>query len=93
MTKIKEALTSGEKKGRRLAQVALAMIGVLASHGGTLPGYHPAVYSVTETSREIVRAAFWDPVPTLIVAVLGVIAVGLVSWMNWTPDATVGLPK
>ena len=90
MTKIKEALISGENKGRRLIQVTLSMIGVLVSHGGTLPGYTPAVMSA---ERVELQAAFWAPWPTALVIYLGVFGVGLTAWANWKPDAPVGLPK
>jgi hypothetical protein len=90
MTKIKEALISGENKGRRLAQVALAMIGVVVTHGGTLPGYTEAVMT---DERVVIVPAYWDAGPTLVVIYLAVLGVGLTAWMNWKPDATVGLPK
>ncbi len=76
------------KGGKRLVAVLLAMIGVITTHEGTLPGYTPAVYETVFDVRTLVSAGHWEDWPNMTVIALGVIAVGLTTWSSWKSNGT-----
>ena len=82
VARIKYALSTGWSRG---LAVVLAMIGMIATHEGTLPGYTEAIYTTIEGERVMLMAGYWQDWPTLVVIVLGIVGLGITTLKDWKP--------
>ncbi len=80
------------KGSKRLVAVLLAMIGVITTHEGTLPGYTAPVFETFNNVRTLVAPGYWEPWPTLVVIALGVAGVMLTTWSSWKSNGVPAPP-
>ena len=87
---IKNRISNG---WRRSLAVILAMIGMIATHEGTLPGYTEAIYAVIEGDRVLIMEGYWQDWPTLVVVVLGIVGLGITTLKDWKPNGASRTPQ
>ncbi len=73
---------------QRSLSVILAVVAVIGTHEGKLPGYTAAVYASSPTlPRYLVAPGYWEDWPILLVIGISLLGVVLTTLKNWKPDA------